>query len=331
MAIHSCRDSERNRIKNLSYNSTTYKKIEAFQIFVAIFILALASPLTFASDPSPLQDFCVAINDPKGSVFVNGKFCKDAKLAKADDFYFSGLHICKNTSNTFRSTVTPLNVAHMAGLHTLGIYMVRIDDAPNSGLNPPHTHPCASEILFVLEGTLHVGFVTSNPDNGLISKVLYPGDVFVFPVGLIHFQYNIGNTYAVTFAGLSSENPGVITIANAVFGSNPSINADILAKLELLAGSGFLASGHDRRGVQVGPATNQCIDREGRLETYTFHLICRECTITLEDVQLQLGLPVDGYAATGFAQSTNWRAVYYKLLGVIPDNINGGRIEVGWL
>ncbi|TYI47817.1 hypothetical protein E1A91_D13G200500v1 [Gossypium mustelinum] len=179
--------------------------MEALQIFVAIFILALASPLTFASDPSPLQDFCVAINDPKGSVFVNGKFCKDAKLAKADDFYFSGLH-------------------------TLGISMVRIDYAPNGGLNPPHTHPRASEILVVLEGTLHVGFVTSNPDNRLISKVLYPGDVFVFPVGLIHFQYNIGNTYAVAFAGLSSENPGVITIANAVFGSNPSINADIFAK-----------------------------------------------------------------------------------------------------
>ncbi|KAB2049559.1 hypothetical protein ES319_A13G185000v1 [Gossypium barbadense] len=212
--------------------------IATLQIFVAIFILALASPLTFASDPSPLQDFCVAINDPKGSVFVNRKFCKDAKLAKADDFYFSGLHIRKTTSNTFGSIVTPLNVAQMPGLHTLGISMVRIEYASNGSLNPPHTHPRASEILVVLEGTLHIGFVTSNPDNRLISKVLYPGDVFVFPVGLIHFQYNIGNveksikgnTYAVAFAGLSSENPWVITIANAVFGSNPSINADILAK-----------------------------------------------------------------------------------------------------
>ncbi|TYG87229.1 hypothetical protein ES288_A13G196900v1 [Gossypium darwinii] len=212
--------------------------IATLQIFVAIFILALASPLTFASDPSPLQDFCVAINDPKGSVFVNRKFCKDAKLAKADDFYFSGLHIRKTTSNTFGSIVTPLNVAQMPGLHTLGISMVRIEYASNGSLNPPHTHPRALEILVVLEGTLHIGFVTSNPDNRLISKVLYPGDVFVFPVGLIHFQYNIGNveksikgnTYAVAFAGLSSENPWVITIANAVFGSNPSINADILAK-----------------------------------------------------------------------------------------------------
>ncbi|TYH92691.1 hypothetical protein ES332_A13G199800v1 [Gossypium tomentosum] len=190
--------------------------MEALHIFVAIFILALASSLTFASDPSPLQDFCTLVN--RYSMFVNGKFCKDAKLGKADDFYFSSLHIRKNTSNTFGSTVTPVNVAQMPGLHTLGISMVRIDYAPNGGLNPPHTHPRASKILVVLEGTLHIGFVTSNPDNRLISKVLYPGD------------YNIGNTYAITFAGLSSENPGLITIANAVFGSNHSINADILAK-----------------------------------------------------------------------------------------------------
>ncbi|XP_017984318.1 PREDICTED: F-box protein At5g07610-like [Theobroma cacao] len=35
---------------------------------------------------------------------------------------------------------------------------------------------------------------------------------------------------AVAFAALSSQNPGVITIANAAFGSDPSINPDLLAK-----------------------------------------------------------------------------------------------------
>ncbi|KAG8482333.1 hypothetical protein CXB51_027309 [Gossypium anomalum] len=68
-----------------------------------------------------------------------------------------------------------------------------------------------------------------------------------------------------------------------------------------------------------------------RPETYTFHLPCGECTITLEDVHLQLGLPVDGYAVTGSASSADWGAVCYELLGAIPDNINGGRIEMGWL
>ncbi|KAK5843291.1 hypothetical protein PVK06_005743 [Gossypium arboreum] len=31
-----------------------------------------------------------------------------------------------------------------------------------------------------------------------------------------------------------------------------------------------------------------------RPETHTFHLPCGECTITLEDVALQLGLPING-------------------------------------
>ncbi|TYI19348.1 hypothetical protein ES332_A07G159300v1 [Gossypium tomentosum] len=197
---------------------------------LAFCLLALASPLAYASDPSSLQDFCVAIDDHKDGVFVNGKFCKDPKLAKAEDFYYSGLNIPRNTSNPVGSTVTPVNVAQIPGLNTLGISLVRIDYGPNGGLNPPHTHPRATEILVVVEGTLYVGFVTSNTDNRLITKVLYPGDVFVFPIGLIHFQFNVGKTKAVAFAGLSSQNPGVITIANAVFGPNSSINPDILVK-----------------------------------------------------------------------------------------------------
>ncbi|EOY10783.1 RmlC-like cupins superfamily protein isoform 2 [Theobroma cacao] len=204
------------------------KGVELF--LVASAFLAFAWSLASASDPDPLQDFCVAINDTKDGVFVNGKFCKDPKLAKAEDFFYSGLNIPRNTSNPVGSTVTQVNVAQILGLNTLGISLARIDYAPYGGLNPPHTHPRASEILVVLEGTLYVGFVTSNPENRLITKVLYPGDVFVFPVGLIHFQLNIGKTNAVAFAGLSSQNPGVITIAKAVFGSNPPINPDVLTK-----------------------------------------------------------------------------------------------------
>uniref|UniRef100_A0A2N9EH51 Germin-like protein n=1 Tax=Fagus sylvatica TaxID=28930 RepID=A0A2N9EH51_FAGSY len=202
---------------------------KGFHFLTLVALLALTSSFVSAYDPSPLQDICVAINDPKSAVFVNGKFCKDPKLANANDFFFSGLNIPRNTSNPVGSTVTPVNVDQIPGLNTLGISFVRIDYAPY-GLNPPHTHPRATEILVVLEGTLYVGFVTSNPDNRLFTKVLNKGDVFVFPIGLIHFQFNVGHTNAVAFAGLSSQNPGVITIANAVFGSNPPINPDVLAK-----------------------------------------------------------------------------------------------------
>ncbi|KAI3703912.1 hypothetical protein L1987_74108 [Smallanthus sonchifolius] len=156
-------------------------------------------------------------------------FAKMQKLVHADDFLFRGLHLMGNTSNDVGSNATTVAVAQLPGLNTLGISMARIDFAP-MGINPPHTHPRATEILTVNEGRILVGFITSNPENRLITKVLEKGDVFVFPQGLIHFQKNLGHEYAIAIAGLSSQNPGVITIANVVFGSNPDIVGDILAK-----------------------------------------------------------------------------------------------------
>ena len=161
-------------------------------------------------------------------MFVNGKFCKDPKLATARDFFYTLKE--GNTDNSLGSKVTPASVNEILGLNTLGISLARIDFAPY-GLNPPHIHPRGTEILVVIEGTLLVGFVTSNADgNRLFTKELHKGDVFVFPIGLIHFQLNIGKTNAVAIAGLSSQNPGVITIANAVFGSNPRISPEVLTK-----------------------------------------------------------------------------------------------------
>ncbi|KAL7238367.1 hypothetical protein ACSBR2_004464 [Camellia fascicularis] len=219
--------SKRLKCKPASVNYTKQKdKIEkrkSKRLF-----LAITCSIALASNPSPLQDFCVS-EKKNSSVLVNGLVCKDPKLVQANDFFFSGLHLAGNTSNVVGSKVTPVTVAQLPGLNTLGISMVRIDYAP-WGINPPHTHPRATEILTVLEGSLQVGFVTSNLENRLITKVLQKGDVFVFPVNLIHFQRNVGYGNAVAIAALSSQNPGVITIANAVFGSKPAIPSDLLAK-----------------------------------------------------------------------------------------------------
>ncbi|XP_009761605.2 putative germin-like protein 2-3 [Nicotiana sylvestris] len=194
--------------------------------FLSLLTLSFCCLIT-GFEPSPLQDFCVA--DSASSVKVNGMVCKNSSLVEANDFYFSGLHLAGNTTNPAGSKVTPVNVAQVPGLNTLGISLVRVDYAP-WGINPPHTHPRATEILTVLEGSLQVGFVTSSPENRLITKVLKKGDVFVFPIGLVHYQRNVGKGNAVAIAALSSQNPGVITIANAVFGSNPAIATDVLAK-----------------------------------------------------------------------------------------------------
>ncbi|KAJ9551793.1 hypothetical protein OSB04_015838 [Centaurea solstitialis] len=198
----------------------------ASRLFIFVLLVTSCS-LAVASDPSPLQDFCVA--EPNEHLFVNGEFCKNPALVQAEDFLFSGLQVPGNTDNAVGSNVTAVTVAQLPGLNTLGISLARIDFAPG-GINPPHEHPRASEILTVIEGTLLVGFVTSNPENRLFTQELKEGDVFVFPQGLIHFQSNTGKCNALAIAALSSQNPGVITIANAVFGSNPDIDPDILAK-----------------------------------------------------------------------------------------------------
>ncbi|KAM7269862.1 hypothetical protein ACFE04_025359 [Oxalis oulophora] len=168
-----------------------------------------------AHDPSPLQDFCVATNDAKNGVIVNGKLCKDPNIVTPEDFFFSGLDKAGNISYPPGSKVTLLNVEAIPGLNTLGVAMARVDYAPK-GQNPPHTHPRATEIMTVLQGTLKVGFITSAPSYKHFTKILNKGDVFVFPEGLVHYQVNIGKKPSVVIVGYSSQNPGLIVINKAI-------------------------------------------------------------------------------------------------------------------
>ncbi|EPS69455.1 hypothetical protein M569_05310, partial [Genlisea aurea] len=198
--------------------------------WAAFFVLILAS-LAHAYDSDPLQDICVAVND---SVRVNGKICKDPDEVTADDFFYSGLHVPRNVTNFSGSAVTTVFVDELSGLNTLGVALARIDFAPG-GVNPPHEHPRASEALYVAEGELYAGFILSNPREAdrkhrLVAKTLRRGDVFLFPRGLIHFQLNVGGTRAVAFASFGSQNPGVVTVANSLFGSEPLVHPQLLAK-----------------------------------------------------------------------------------------------------
>ncbi|KAL3727933.1 hypothetical protein ACJRO7_032645 [Eucalyptus globulus] len=178
-------------------------------------------------DPSPLQDICVVVLEPHNALFVNGNFCKNPSLTTADDFFLSGFQVPRSTANPVGSNVTQVTVDLIPGL---GISLACIDYGIG-GLNPPHIHPRGTEVLLVLEGTLYLGFVMSNQlNNTFFEKVIHPGDVFVFPIGMIHFQLNIGKTNVVAISSLSSQNPGVITVANALFNAKPHISPEVLAK-----------------------------------------------------------------------------------------------------
>ncbi|KAK9920110.1 hypothetical protein M0R45_028671 [Rubus argutus] len=191
-------------------------------LFVIIFAMVFGNT---AADPDLLQDICVA--DFTSAVKVNGFACKNEANATAEDFFFAGLAKPGLTNNTFGSLVTAANVQKIPGLNTLGVSLARIDYAPG-GINPPHTHPRATEIVYVLEGSLDVGFITTA--NKLISKTIAKGEVFVFPKGLVHFQKNNGKVPAAVIAGFNSQLQGTANIALTLFAATPPVEDNVLTK-----------------------------------------------------------------------------------------------------
>ncbi|KAH9619811.1 hypothetical protein KSS87_001162 [Heliosperma pusillum] len=69
-----------------------------------------------------------------------------------------------------------------------------------------------------------------------------------------------------------------------------------------------------------------------RPETHTFHLTVGEATVTLQDVQVLLGLRIRGDVVTGSA-ACNWRPLIYELLGQTPgeEDLKGASLRIGWL
>ena len=163
----------------------------------------------------------------KTAVKVNGFTCKDATKVNASDFFSNILAKPGATNNTFGSLVTGANVEKVPGLNTLGVSLSRIDYAPG-GLNPPHTHPRATEVVFVLEGQLDVGFITTA--NVLISKTINKGEIFVFPKGLVHFQKNNAKEPAVVIAAFNSQLPGTQSIPLTLFAATPPVPDNVLTK-----------------------------------------------------------------------------------------------------
>ncbi|CAK9311426.1 unnamed protein product [Citrullus colocynthis] len=182
-------------------------------------------PSFLASDPFSLQDLRVA-ETSKGiyaRIKVNILPCKEDTNITPLDFFFAGLAkpAAINNSVGFSATVADLN--EIPGLNTLDISMNRV---PNGGLVPSHTHPRATEIIFILDGELDVGFITTA--NKLISKTIKKGEVFVFPVGLLHFQQNNKDKPASAIVAFNSQLPGILSVAPALFSSSPAIDDAVL-------------------------------------------------------------------------------------------------------
>jgi quercetin dioxygenase-like cupin family protein len=177
------------------------------------------------SDPTPLQDTCVA--DMRAATPVDGFACKPQSAVVDEDFFSRAIASAASTANPFGANSTRATVATFPGLNTLGVSITRVDLAPG-GLNPPHSHPRASELVMVLQGEVLVGFTTGA--NRLFSKVVRENELFVVPRGLQHFQLNTGAGDAVFVAMFDSQSPGVVTPTFAMFSTKPAMPMEVLTK-----------------------------------------------------------------------------------------------------
>ncbi|KAK5775186.1 hypothetical protein PVK06_043055 [Gossypium arboreum] len=92
-----------------------------------------------------------------------------------------------------------------------------------------------------------------------------------------------------------------------------------------LQAAGFLHASSMSKGYKLDLQLINTLVERWRPETHTFHLLCGECTIMIEDVALQLGLLVDGPIITGSGivldKVTLYRAYIMRLIGgiLMPD------------
>lgn len=166
----------------------------------------------YAADPDLVKDFIPPSGNFDASFFTFTAFRKVLFRAPIAE------------GSTFK--VTKASELEFAALKGQSVSYAALQYAPR-GINPAHMHPRSAELLLVLEGKLKVGFVDSS--NKLFTKILKAGDIFLFPKGLVHFQFNKDlKNPAVAVSAFGSSNAGTVSLPSTLFGSG--IDRDLLTK-----------------------------------------------------------------------------------------------------
>lgn len=120
-------------------------------------------------------------------------------------------------------TVQGLESENTPALQGQGIALT-LFTVEEGGQNLIHYHPRATELLYVITGTLQCGFTDTT--GRYIENIVKAGQATVFPRALLHFQRNIGTGQSQYISMLNSENPGVMSFPRVL----KSIPTDILAQ-----------------------------------------------------------------------------------------------------
>ncbi|KAI3495076.1 hypothetical protein L1887_37218 [Cichorium endivia] len=181
------------------------------QFFVLLLVSCATLKISMAGDPDILTDF---ITPPGVGLPLDGNF-----------FTFTGMRALVGAPFPTTFKVLKATMAEFPALNGQSVSYAVLQ-FPSGTVNPPHTHPRASELLFVLMGSLEVGFVDTT--NKLFTQTLQQGDIFVFPKGLVHFQFNgDSKNPALALSAFGSASAGTVSVPNSVF--NSTIDDQILA------------------------------------------------------------------------------------------------------
>ena len=148
----------------------------------------------------------------------------------ANFFTFTGMRTLVRSGPPTNTTTFTAWKASMAEFPALNGQSVSYDVLyfPADSINPPHTRVRATGLLFLLQGTLQVGLIDTT--NKLYTQTLQADDMFVFPKGLVQYQYINPDvqTPAIAIAAFGSSNPGSVSVPKALF--NTDIDDIVLAK-----------------------------------------------------------------------------------------------------
>jgi len=220
--------------KRLTFNM----KLSTSLVPVALAFCASAAPAAIAQAPNTapsgdnaqlLKDLAVlpTATDRYKKLFVgtDGKLLTGDALSKQIVFDYNA---AKPAAGALGGRSIAANVASFPVLKDLGI-STTVVFLEACGVNTPHVHPRATEMITVADGKLDFGMIL---ENGMLAAGQGTGEVTgglnkfqgtAFPQGSIHYQANPTCEQTSYVATLNSEDPGTNSIAQGFFGLNGDV------------------------------------------------------------------------------------------------------------
>lgn len=187
--------------------------------FAALLALAAAAVTTVYADPAATV---AALKTATNTV-------AQVNLLQDKDFVFDFFNASSGVVKGAGGRAVAASVSNFPALVGQGVAMT-VGFLEPCGMNTPHTHPRATEILYSVNGTLTSGTIGENGSR-FVFNTISPGQATVFPMGSVHYQVNEGCEPMTFVSAFNYEDPGTLSMAQRYLGLPPDVVAASLGNL----------------------------------------------------------------------------------------------------